>query len=222
MAKFWIYNNEIAGLADEGIGLPSGFTLADGPDLPTDFLYYDGDTIQEKPSQPSELHKWDLVTHRWILPQTEQQINASNNPPSLEETIANAQQDCLNYWAERIAALTVDYPDTEVATWLDFKREADAFLESHDLDDAPNLYRETMLRLFGPEATVDFCNEFRADNGDDAIGLVEEFANHILQKNADLLPELTRLKGLRGYHWEQLKKLDSVEAVQEYDYRREG
>lgn len=218
MRYVWIVEGQIAGNSDvlvEPKDCPSGFLCVEAPDLPNEALYWDGEAVVEKPPRPSEAHYWDSEQNAWIAP-------AGSEPPTLEAAITQAQQRCLDYWAGRIAGLTAGYPDTEVATWLDFKQEADQFIASQDLDDAPNLYHEIMLRQFGPIATAEYCEMFHSDYPDEALQLVNAFAQGILEKNGYLLPELTRLKGLRGYHWEQIGKLESVKAVQDYDFSVES
>ena len=59
-------DNQIVGYCnDESVGIPSGFSLVEGPDASRDDLYYDGSAIQLKPDRPSDTAYWDNATNTW-------------------------------------------------------------------------------------------------------------------------------------------------------------
>ncbi len=81
MKNYLIYDNTIAGVADQTEELPNGFTIATGADLPIERLYFDGETIQEKPPQPTAQHQWDGEQRSWLA------------PPSSDPPVANSSPD---------------------------------------------------------------------------------------------------------------------------------
>lgn len=73
MTQVMIYDNQIAGVAspDTTIDqLPTGFTLADAPDLPLDLLYWDttGARIMVKDPRPTDTAIWDTTANAWVEP----------------------------------------------------------------------------------------------------------------------------------------------------------
>jgi hypothetical protein len=212
--KWWIETGVIVSPALE-IGKPDNWQEVEGVDGNLEDLYFDGNQVVAKPPQPSPDHYWNDAAQRWVIP-------GESEPLTLEDTINQQRQACLDYWNSKIAALTVNYPDPEVATWTELKAQATQFLATQNLTESLSLYHEIMLRQFGPEATPDYCEQFRQELPDEAVQLTAQFAQLILQKGAYLTSELIHLKGLRSYHWEQIGTLKDVEAVLSYDFSVEA
>jgi len=69
---FLIANNQICGTTDTAdpdlIQLPDGWEIHEGPDLDPSLVFWDGQQVQAKPTQPTEGHRWDGDTNTWLLP----------------------------------------------------------------------------------------------------------------------------------------------------------
>lgn len=207
-----IYDSQIAGVTEHPENQPFGFSVAEAPDLPLERLYWDGQSVEVKPEQPSPAHFWDILTQSWVSP------NAPPLPLTLERAIAQAQSACLDYWNALISNLTLGYPPQEVSSWTELKAQAEHFLAHQDFDAAATLYQEIMLRQFGAEATAEFREQFRADSAESAIALTSAFAQLILQNGARLVSALAQYKGLRGYHWDRIASLEAIDAAVQYDF----
>lgn len=63
MAKYWIYQGQIAGISDPmpPEQWPTGFTQSDGPDAPLELLYWDAEEgrVLFKPAQPGPDYTWN-------------------------------------------------------------------------------------------------------------------------------------------------------------------
>lgn len=66
---FFICDNQIAGISEiPPQGLPANFQIVEGPNLPIELLYFDGEEILEKPEPPTPAHIWDNFNKEWVLP----------------------------------------------------------------------------------------------------------------------------------------------------------
>jgi hypothetical protein len=66
---FLIFDNAIAGTTTQVEGLPNQFEAIEGPDMPLELVYWDGQAIKLKPPQPSETAYWNPQAKEWQEPQ---------------------------------------------------------------------------------------------------------------------------------------------------------
>lgn len=71
MVKWWISDNQIVGEEQPGIGLPANFQEVEGVNLPLDQVYFDGETVTQKPEEPSSSAQWDSSSNQWVEPPQE-------------------------------------------------------------------------------------------------------------------------------------------------------
>lgn len=100
MKIFLIYENEIAGIANQETQLPSGYSAIEGPNDELENLYFDGFQIQLKPPKPSVAHYWDNELLKWVSPN--QGAIPPSNSPNWEKLILLLENS--PEWAKAYAA----------------------------------------------------------------------------------------------------------------------
>ena len=87
MKYFYIFDGQLAGQTYDPDNVPNGFTVAEGPDLDQDRLYYDQTTGQvlARPDRPSDTAYWSV--DRWVEPEVFSPPPAPEADPDLFEAV---------------------------------------------------------------------------------------------------------------------------------------
>lgn len=77
--RFLISDNQIVSAHPTGdLGEPAGMFWVDGPDLQLDQVYWDGVSVQPRPTSPEPSAYWNPSLNQWILPQSQAVIEVNN------------------------------------------------------------------------------------------------------------------------------------------------
>lgn len=70
--QFLILERQIAASAESypEAAVPNGGKVVEGPNLPVEQLYWDGEAIKKRPKRPSDYHAWNPLENKWEQPAT--------------------------------------------------------------------------------------------------------------------------------------------------------
>lgn len=180
-----IFRNDL-GIVD-AISSPTGASLPYNPTTKT---------FDEEHPLTIALREWETVNGELDL------SDALVEFESLEFAKKLKQQEIIEAAKEEQNALVADYAPPEQASWNKKVEQAEAILQSNDLDDAPILAIEAKV-FSGAEAI------------EDVLATTLFLASTILTRSNQLYQASASISGKRARLWNQIESAQSFEEIQQ-------